>query len=44
MQLKAKNLGFGYRKDEWIFRNKDFEINSNETLNQFKNKNRKIIK
>ena len=26
MQLKAENLGFGYRKDEWIFRNKDFEI------------------
>ena len=28
MQLKAENLGFGYRKDEWIFRNKDFEIES----------------
>ncbi len=32
MQFKAENLGFGYKKDEWIFRNKDFEINSNEVV------------
>ena len=32
MQLKAKNLGFGYRKDEWIFRNKNFEIESGEIV------------
>ena len=32
MQLKAENLGFGYRKDEWIFRNKDFEIESGEIV------------
>ncbi len=32
MQLKAENLGFGYEKDKWIFRNKDFEIRSGEVV------------
>lgn len=32
MQIEAKNLGYKYKEDKWIFRNLNFSIKSNEIL------------